>query len=120
MTKKYINDWEKVVRSLITHMKKAGYDTVIASNGEDSIKLGTTKQMADKACECDEGWLRMVKGDESYSLYIVLGNSPSETVADWSWKKGMDAEEKAFSQALSKWSESWELRGNDCPKKEVR
>jgi hypothetical protein len=50
----------------------------------------------------------------------VLGNSPSETVADWSWKKGMDAEEKAFSQALSKWSESWELRGNDCPKKEVR
>ena len=120
MTTKYINDWEKVVRSLVLHMKKAGYSTIYASNGEDSIKSPSTKKLADKVCECEEGWLRMIKGEERYRLYIVLGNSPSETVCDYSWKSGMDAENEIFSQALSKWSEMWELRGDACPKKEVK
>jgi hypothetical protein len=117
---KMINDWEKVVRSLIRHMKKAGYDTVVAFNGEDSIKLGTIRQMADKVCECEEGWLRMVKGGERYNLYIVLGNSPSETVCDYSWKSGMDAENEIFEKALIKWSEMWELKGDACPKRIVK
>lgn len=116
---KLINDWEKVVRSLIHHMKENGYTTVWASNGEDSIKSENAKKLAEKVCECDEGWVRMIKGDEYYRLYIVLGNSPSETVCDYAWKSGMDEEEKGFSDALSNWSDMWEKRGNACPKKEV-
>lgn len=118
--KHYINDWEKVVRSLIRHMKTHGYVTEWASNGEDSIKSHHTGRLASKVCECDEGLLRVVKGEERYRIYIVLGNSPSETVSDYSWKSGMDAENEVFSQVLSNWSDRWELRGNACPKREVK
>lgn len=117
--KRLVNDWEKVVRSLITHLQKHGYRAQVASNGEDSIKLGTPKQMAAKVCECDEGWLRVGNDKEYYNLYIVLGNSPSELVSDYSWKKGMDAEEEIFSKILGKWSDMWEMRGDVCPKKEI-
>jgi hypothetical protein len=115
-----INDWETVVRSLIKHMREEGYKTVWASNGEDSIRSEHTGRLASKVCECDEGHLKMTIDDVMFTLYIVLGNSPCETVSDYSWGAGTpEVEIDQFSNHLTKWSESWELRGNACPKKVV-
>jgi len=109
-----INDWEKVVRSLITFLVKDGFEPYRASNGEDSIKSNHKGRLAEKICECDEGTLNIRKGDFTATLYIVLGNEPEELVADYGYKGG---DEKELEAALDKFSARWE--GIKCPTKEV-
>ena len=110
---KTINDWEKVVRSLINFLVKDGFEPYHASNGEDSIKSKHKGRLASKICECDEGTLNVRKGDFAATLYIVLGNEPEELVSDIGYKGDMTELEKT----LDKFSTRWESIA--CPKKIV-
>ncbi len=113
MTATTINDWKSVASSLIGFLVKDGFTVTRASNGEDSITTENKSKLAAKVCECDEGTLNITKGDFRATLYLVLGNSPAELVADYGWK----GDETELSTTLDKFSDSWEKRGNVCPKK---
>lgn len=114
---KLINDWEQVVLTLITQLTKDGFECYQADNCEDEpLVTNNSTKLADKVCECDEGWLYIRKGDFTARLYIVLGNSPSEIVSDYSYRRDSDLTE--LEASLTAFSEYWEKRGDACPKKE--
>jgi hypothetical protein len=115
---KTINDWEKVVRSLISFLVKDGFMPYKADNCEDSITSDHKKRLANKVCECDEGNLYVRKGDFTARLYIVLGNNPSELVSDYGYKSEEGLAD--LEATLDKFSQSWELRGDACPRKLVK
>jgi hypothetical protein len=106
-----VNDWEKVVRSLIKFLKKDGIESWKADNGEDEdgeLESASPTKLAERVCECDEGWLYVRKGDMKLRLYIVLGNGPEEIVSDWSYKTGTD--DQPFQIAWNKFMAYWETR----------
>lgn len=109
------NDWEMVVRSLIGFLEKDGFEAWKAFNGEESLESSSKRKLADVVCACDEGWLYIRKGDSRFTLFIVLGNSPSEIVADYSYPRDQDC--TRFEASWDKFQEYWENRGDACPKK---
>lgn len=123
MEKQYVNDWEAVVRSLIGFLKKGGIEVYSANNGEDGWQdsLNTTK-LANIVCECDEGHLRIRRKGETErlaTLFIVLGNNPSELVADCGYPESRATEiAEVLEPAWEKFTKSWEKRGDAVPKKE--
>jgi hypothetical protein len=100
---------------------KDGFMPYKADNCEDSITSDHKKRLANKVCECDEGNLYIRKGNFTARLYIILGNNPSELVADYGYKSESCPEKiEELEAALDKFSQSWELRGDACPRKIVK
>lgn len=115
--KRMVCDWEKVVESLISFLTADGIECYAADNGEDDEYTQSTdpKVLAEKCCECDQGWLKVRKDGVSINLWLVLGNAPSEIVSDWSYKSGED--HSWFEKSWEKFCEHWELAGDTCPMK---
>ena len=115
--KRIYNDWEPVVRSLIRLLSKNGYLTVAASNGEETIESTKTKELAEWVCQCDEGGLRVENSknkSEEYHLFIVLGNSPSEIICDYSYPLLQNTFN--FDKVTEEFAAMWNKRGDICPK----
>jgi hypothetical protein len=109
-----INDWKKVIKSLIKILVQDGFEPYKANNGEDSITSDHMGRLAEKIDECDEGNLFIRKGDFKARLYIILGNEPCELVADI----GYNGDMTELDQTLDKFYNAWE--GKPCPKKTVK
>jgi hypothetical protein len=117
MTTQY--NWNPVVKSFISAIKKAGFTLIEAWDGEDE-KLVTdvaTKASA-HVCSCDDGVIVFSKEGFRFSAMIVLGNHPCETVSDWGWNKKTPKKiQDDFEKAWSAWSDTWTTR--ECPTIEV-
>ena len=108
-------DWLTVLRSLFRALNLAGIcvHEVDADSGLTATAENQTfEELLAAAVACDECWiyLRVPGESQRHTLYIVLGNSPAETVADSSVHPLLDA-------TLSEWSGHWE--GRECPMVEV-
>jgi len=100
----------------VNHLQRAGYVLRYADNGEERDHLAhlepskAKKLAVENLTACDEGWLRLAKGEERYTLFLVLGNEPFELVADYTYRSDIP---DAMDSILSAWSDKWENR--KCP-----
>jgi hypothetical protein len=106
------NNWLPVLGSLLSTLQKAGFVLLETDNGEDRTTLtGTPRQRRQKAKAelnaTDESHLYVAWQGRKLWLFIVLGNEPCETVADYTCHEELD-------KVLEAWSDSWE--GKACPK----
>lgn len=107
-------DWQPVVLSLCQTLQSHGWTLRKVSDGEESHAIdqsATPHEQGTRAteivCSVDEAYIYVTGPDGKKStLFIVLGNAPSEIVCDHS-------ADDALSAIVSKHSESWENR--DCP-----
>lgn len=106
-------NWKPVITSLLRTMEDNGY---ILFRVDDAEGLSTEESTSidravDLICSVDESNVFFdTEENHRIRLYIVLGNSPSETVADYSIPKHGA---KKLDKVLEDWSDSWE--GKDCP-----
>jgi hypothetical protein len=108
-------DWTKPVSSLLSKFQRCGYDIVAANDGEDYIninknlsQLNKRKEAVDVITSVDMSnvYLLSPKG-RKFSLMIVLGNEPSELVADYTYF------EEETETIIEEFCEQWE--GKKCP-----
>ena len=99
-------NWKPVIASLFEALEKAGFELDRVDDGEGTERR--REHMLEAANACDECWLYVKPPGESrrYAIYIVLGNEPFETVADYACHPLLDT-------VLEAWSDSWE--GKPCP-----
>lgn len=91
-----------VVQGLIRHLKAQGFALAYANDGEEIMKAPNEKLALDTVFSVDESWLGFKsEGNKSHSVYIVLGNSPEEAIADWGYSEG-DAD--GFDKAMEAYS----------------
>lgn len=111
---KKTNNWRPVIGSLLSKLQKAGFVLVSVDNGDGEVILkGTDREKRQQAKAeinaTDESSL-YVENSESIRkwIYIVLGNSPEETVCDYTVDSGLDA---VFEEFSNQW------QGRPCPTK---
>lgn len=102
------NDWTPVVRSLCRALVEAGFSLHSVDDGEERVLTPTVDKATEHVCAVDESHLFVTHPayDKRPMLFIVLGNDPCETVADYSDRPELDA-------CVEAWSDSWE--GRKCP-----
>jgi len=94
-------DWAPVVRSLIHRLQQSNFAVVSVHDGEERHKyspdapLSTVRaQAAAAVCAVDEATLTVLDltsvETRKLALFIVLGNSPEEIVADCSCDDRLD------------------------------
>jgi len=117
-----INDWMPETKSLLATLRQEGFTIVKGSNGGDSFRLDSFPTEADFLEEllgCDEAYLFIRRNGTKdsvrepgkrvyclYSLWLVLGNSPGELVADYGIPANLDdanALDKATKEHFAKW-----------------
>lgn len=105
-TKRIINDWAPETRSLLGRLVDAGFKVVSGHNGEDKFRYDERRphDFVANLIACDESHL-FVKSPAGKKiwLYLVLGNSPGEIVADCS-----TGEDEALESVLDKHADEWE------------
>jgi hypothetical protein len=102
------NNWKPVLRSLAKILKEDGYELDSVNDGEGDAKVDNDVEKAVAMMDgVDESYLYFRKpGMKLLFIWVVLGNSPEETVADCSVNDALDA-------TLDRFSKKWE--GRDCP-----
>lgn len=121
-----INDWNPETASLLASLVAQGFTIYGGNNGEgDTFKRSTFADEAaflNELLACDEAWLYVTRNGTKesaktpgkmvprvYSLFLVLGNSPGELVADY----GIPADEgdaAAMETATNEAARKWEGR----------
>lgn len=72
-----------VFANLVDHLDRHGFKPVAVWDGEENTRTPTMKDMMELVFNLDESSVYFKKGDfPRRSIYIVLGNSPEEIVAD--------------------------------------
>lgn len=109
-----INDWHPETASLLVLLRAAGFTIRGGHNGEDAVGAPETFRneaaFLSELLACDETTLYVTRkatrestktpGKQvlrRYALFLVLGNSPGELVADWGIPA--DAEDAAMLEA---------------------
>ena len=89
------NDWRPETRSLIKTLRAYGLEILRGNNGEESFPYTPGVEFIDNLTACDEARL-VVKtpGGRRISLYLILGNSPGELVADYTVHPLLDSATK--------------------------
>ena len=106
-------DWKPVVRSIAKCLQEEGFALDHVDDGEEvNAILGTStkdqrESTAELVCAVDESTLFITKDGKRSWLFIVLGNQPEETIADYS------ASGESIDRACDRFSEIWEDRR--CP-----
>ena len=115
-------DWNPVVISFLRCVWAAGYNIAAIDDGDgikqippvgltmnarDGSPAGLLQWASDIICNVDEAWLflRTAK-NERVSVFVVLGNAPSEIVSDFAADSQADLD--AFERVWEPWSMSWE------------
>lgn len=90
-----------VLQSLIRYMKPRGFELLGVNDGEETVKTSNEKDALDTVFSVDESWMIFRKqGFTRHSVYVVLGNSPEEVVADWGYKEG---DPDGWDKAMEAW-----------------
>jgi hypothetical protein len=108
-------NWAKPVSSLLSKFQRCGYDIMAAHDGEEYnninknlSQLNKRKEAVDIITSVDLSrvYLLSPKGRKFY-LMIVLGNEPSELVADYTYF------EEETENIVEEFCQQWE--GKKCP-----
>lgn len=104
--KNLINNWVPETKSLVKRLVKNGFIIISGDNGEDEFAFNGTGKMTeflDELLACDEARLYVQNSEgKNKSLYIVLGNSPGELVADYTVDPLLD---KVTEEHYDMWSQ---------------
>lgn len=105
-------NWKPVVASFLLHMQERGFIAAAVDNGDGYTPADCLANTINEASATDEANIRFKAVDGvSFTAFIVLGNSPHELVADFTYR---DTETgKAFDTAITEWSDS--MQGMACP-----
>lgn len=102
-----INNWFPEVSDLLRSLVKAGFKLVSGNNGENEFKFVNKGQFVRELTACDESWLRVESPEgKRLGLFLVLGNSPGELVADYHCHPLLD---KVTTEHYDKWEGSKQL-----------
>lgn len=122
-----LNDWNPETTSLLSTLRARGFVIIGGHNGEDAVAkpesfagLGGEKAFLDELLACDECILHVRRNAKkespknpgkmvyrTYSLYLVLGNSPGELVSDYGIPADID-DANALELATTEHSNLWE------------
>ena len=104
--KNIINDWVPETKSLINRLLKNGFIIISGDNGEDEFAYNGKGKMAeflDELLACDEAHLYVQNSEgKNKQLFLVLGNSPGELVADYTVDPLLD---KVTTEHCDTWSQ---------------
>jgi hypothetical protein len=118
MINNVINDFTPETKSLIKALTAAGFIITGGNNGEERFDFGTDlAKFLDNLLATDETrlYVESPKG-KKLSLFLVLGNSPGELVADYSICGDVDELEAVTQAHYDKWEgrkqpkTTWEAR----------
>lgn len=83
-------DWSVPVSSLLNRLQQDGYKIFSVNDGEEMVlidqnlsDLTARKKATEVICSVDHSAIALFKNGKRYAVYIVLGNDPSEIVADY-------------------------------------
>lgn len=103
-----------MIGSLLKTIQDHGFELSGVDDGDGNATQlkGTPREQRQRAKEIidsvDESHLYVTKDEKTFWIFIVLGNDPEETVADYTSNAGLD---KAFDEFANKWA------GKPCPTK---
>lgn len=109
----YLN-WSIPVSSLINKLQKAGFSILAVEDeggeytklDQNKSKLAIRKEVVEAIVSVDVSWVRVQKGDQKGTLFIVLGNDPYEIVCDYTdWND--------LEKVVTEYSTLWD--GKNCP-----
>lgn len=104
-------NWNPVIISFLQSLVSNGYTLLATDNGDGWETAGDTlEKVADELASVDESWLRIEKENRFVTVFLVIGNAPSELVCDYSGPTGGMAE---IERVIEEWSATWEDK--DCP-----
>ena len=101
-----MDKWITIINSLLSILSKDGFLPVRLFDGEELINVSDMRKgkVAKLVAGVDESTLTVENLDgRKFKLLIVLGNSPCETVADFTYSEEL---EKSLDKFYQKW-ESW-------------
>lgn len=107
--------WAFVVRDLFLFLERSGFPVMAVDNGDgcEGCADDVAKAISDaSACDACFFYCATPSGEKHLTGQIVLGNSPSELVADYGTRQTVDGQE--WDSLLSSWSDSW-LAHDECP-----
>lgn len=105
------NNWAPVIKSFIEIAISKGLKLISVDNGEERIETPTIDKAVEEVDSVDESHIFFETPDgKRIWAWIVLGNSPEETMADYIVNDLMEA-------ACEEFSAKWE--GVPTPKKKV-
>lgn len=108
---KTINNWEPVVKSILKIARDHGLTIKNVSDGEETFSTEDINEAAKIVCSVDEASVYFAdpQGKRVW-CFIVLGNSPEETICDHTCNLFME-------KAADEFSKKWE--GKKVPTKEI-
>jgi hypothetical protein len=108
---KTINNWLPVVKSFLNICAAHGLKIQKVDDGEEDTLTDNVNEAAKAVCAVDEAsvYLLTPEGKRLW-VFIVLGNSPEETICDHTCNPLL---EKAAEEFSSKWE------GKNVPTKEI-
>lgn len=106
-------NWKPVINSLLRQLIKDGFTPILVDNGGGDFEPTPSVKLAcKKITATDESELVVQSSDgKKWVLYIVLGNSPEETVSDCTCRDNEMG--KKFADSIDVFSRRWE--GKSCP-----
>lgn len=82
-------DAARFTSKLLREMKERGYECFWGDDGGEEFNFTpstTEREIVEMADSVDECWLAFRNGQQSHChVFLVWGNSLSESLADWSW-----------------------------------
>jgi len=103
-------DWTQPVLDLLHCLQGQQITLTSVDDGEESMLLldaapGDQALCAvDAICSVDASWLRVMQGQATGTLFIVLGNEPDELVADYGCTPSLEPVlEQAIEQHRTLW-----------------
>jgi len=101
----------KETESLIKRLKAADFKIISVNDGdEEDIVPKSEQEAVEILTSVDKSWLTVKRGEYSFTLLLVYGNSPGELVCDYSWSKTADgsSELALLDKLTEEHSNEWE------------
>lgn len=108
--------YEKCIKSLLFRVQSKGIKLEFVDDGEERIDLSgfsdvdSRREATDAVCSVDGSRVYVSHEDSTGFLFIVLGNSRAESVADYGVSKGDNARnlmhllDEVFEEFCDQWS----------------
>lgn len=93
--------YKKPVQDMIGRLKRAGFKPQWVDDDDDRYREDLVRHIL----SVDECWLKVELNNERFTLFIVLGNSPSEIVADYSCNDSRESAE--LDKVIDDFSDYW-------------
>lgn len=99
---KTINHWNPVILSFLSIAAKHGLTPVKVDNGDGWEPVKDISEAVEEICAVDEAYVAFAPDENGKKpwAFIVLGNEPFESIADYSVHPALD---KACDEFLEEW-----------------